>query len=276
MNLAQSLSFRLANHVRTSTLAAGAVGPLVSFSFDDAPASAAAIGAPILEDHGVRGTFYLNGELLGQQGDYLPLLDRAQAARLARMGHEIGCHTFSHSDVRRHSWRSLSAGIDKNAASLAEFSVGGAPRSFAYPFGGISLTAKLRLQSRFDTCRGIYSGLNSGKIDLGHLRAVSLASDTLSLGEVRRWIAHAVAEKGWLIFFTHDVGDHPTVCGVTPDYLNQCVAAAVAAGCRCLPVTDAADRIRTTTRLGYGDGVSARVRRVRYRRDRWAPAVPGP
>ena len=36
--------------------------------------------------------------------------------------------------------------------------------NFCYPFGRASLARKLQLQRRFDTCRGIYEGINAGTV----------------------------------------------------------------------------------------------------------------
>jgi peptidoglycan/xylan/chitin deacetylase (PgdA/CDA1 family) len=241
--LGEKLSYRLARHLPVATWPAKPAGAIVSFTFDDAPASAASAGAPVLEAFGVRGTYYLCGGLLGGQGDLTPLLDRGEARSLARAGHEIGCHTFAHTDVRSIDWPSLEVSLRKNAEALSEIS-GSGLRNFAYPFGGISFGKKLRLQSRFDTCRGIYPGINAGRIDAGMLKAVPLYSSTLDDEGVRRWIAQAVAKSGWLVFFTHDVSERPTPYGVTPDFLHAAVAAAVEAGCACIPVAEAVDRLR--------------------------------
>jgi hypothetical protein len=48
--------------------------PLVSFSFDDAPASAATTGARILESHGARGAYFLSAGLAGQDSPMGPML----------------------------------------------------------------------------------------------------------------------------------------------------------------------------------------------------------
>ena len=37
---------------------------MVSFTFDDVPKSAATVGAPMLEEYGARGTFYVAGGLV--------------------------------------------------------------------------------------------------------------------------------------------------------------------------------------------------------------------
>jgi peptidoglycan/xylan/chitin deacetylase (PgdA/CDA1 family) len=237
------LSHRLARHLPVATWRTNPAGAIVSFTFDDAPASAASEGAPILEGLGIRGTYYLCGGLLGGQGDLTPILDRRQAAALGSAGHEIGCHTYAHTDVRYIDWPSLERSLHKNADTLSEIS-GRILRNFAYPFGGISFGKKLRLQSRFDTCRGIYPGINVGRIDAGMLKAVPLYSSVLDDEGVRRWIAQAVATSGWLVFFTHDVGERPTPYGVTPDLLRAAVAAALEAGCACIPVAEAVDRLR--------------------------------
>jgi peptidoglycan/xylan/chitin deacetylase (PgdA/CDA1 family) len=242
--LGQKLSYRLARHLRTAPWHARDVGPIVSFTFDDAPASAATHGAAILEESGIRGTYYLCGGLLGGVGDLSPILDRAQAKRLAEAGHEIGCHTYAHTDVRCRRWPALRSGLARNAEVLAEITGGAALRSFAYPHGGISFGKKLRLQSSFETCRGIYPGINVRKVDVGLLKAVPLYSGELDLAAALRWIEAAVSTSGWLVFFTHDVSDDPTPFGVTPDLLRSVVRSAIATGCACIPVGDAADRLR--------------------------------
>jgi peptidoglycan/xylan/chitin deacetylase (PgdA/CDA1 family) len=247
-DLRRKMSFRLAKYIGATTLSVRGHRPIVSFTFDDAPVSAALCGAPILEEQGVRGTFYLNGGLLGGAGDIGPILDRSQAASLAQMGHEIGCHTYAHSDVRFRQWDELENGLDENARVLAELTGGTAPRNFAYPFGGVSFGKKLRLASRFDTCRGIYAGINSNRIDTGLLKAVPLYSSELDLESADRWIAATVVKAGWLIFFTHDVSDDPSVFGVRAELLRHCVGAAIAAGCLCLPVDLAVNHLRASAR----------------------------
>ena len=158
--LGQKVSSRLAHSLSNATLRASGFGPIVSFTFDDAPPTAATIGASILEDRGLRGTYYLNGGLLGGNSDIQPLLTASQAQELARRGHEIACHTFTHADVRALDWPSLSADLDRNAERLAEV-CGARPTNFAYPYGRVCLSHKLRLPKRFATCRGVRPGINA-------------------------------------------------------------------------------------------------------------------
>jgi len=90
------LSNRLARHFRAAPHRLQAHAPMVSFTFDDAPDSAAGEGAALLEAHGGLGTFYLAGSLIDQPGDFWRGLSNDAIVRLHRGGHEIGCHTFSH------------------------------------------------------------------------------------------------------------------------------------------------------------------------------------
>ena len=161
----------MARHFHSATLRAHNIDPIVSFTFDDAPISAATRGAPILEDFGVRGSFYLCGGLIGGHSDIQPILSASQARELAQRGHEIGCHTFGHLEVREQTWPALEDDLDRNRQCLSEAQRRRA-RNFAYPYGLISYAMKRRLQAWFATCRSVYPGINEGAIDLGLLKAV--------------------------------------------------------------------------------------------------------
>src|SRR5580692_12335635 len=63
--LAGKLTRFLARNVPTKKLAMRNTRPLVSFTFDDAAASACTTGALLLEQHQVRGTFYISGGKCG-------------------------------------------------------------------------------------------------------------------------------------------------------------------------------------------------------------------
>ena len=54
----------LARWSRSKVLAMRSGRPMVTFTFDDVPASACERGARILEQHGARGTFYVAGARL--------------------------------------------------------------------------------------------------------------------------------------------------------------------------------------------------------------------
>src|SRR5262245_36011251 len=64
--------------------------PLVSVTFDDVPDSAYTNGARILEEFGIRGTFYVAAGTCGYQDEHWQVISREQVAALHNQGHEIG------------------------------------------------------------------------------------------------------------------------------------------------------------------------------------------
>lgn len=237
------LSRLAARAVRTRTLRARLRAPLVSFTFDDIPETAATAGAALLEAHGARGTFYVAGGLAGTEGPSGRLASGEQCAALHRRGHEIGCHTFSHPSVTRCGTAALDEEIARNRAFLSALDPGIAPVSFAYPYNETSLRAKQHLERRFRTCRGGVPGINAGAIDAGFLRSVEIIDGRLSRDEARAWMGRAAAAPGWLVFLTHDVRDRPGPWGCTPAQLDAAIGDAGALGLEVVTVREAVRRI---------------------------------
>jgi peptidoglycan/xylan/chitin deacetylase (PgdA/CDA1 family) len=229
----------LARHARSKTLPIRCDTAVVTFTFDDVPASACSIGAAELERHGARGTFYISGGGCGavSPGGLLATVDELRA--LWGRGHEVGCHTYSHPAVSGVRHDELVADLERNRCFLDGVSRDIAVRNFAYPYGDLSWRTKRYLETRFDSCRSLLRGINAGRGDLGALKSCPLENATVGREEVQAVIAEAVARKGWLIFSSHDVADAPSRFGVTPDLLAFAVAASRDAGCRLATVAQA-------------------------------------
>jgi len=126
---------------------------------------------------------------------------------------------------------------------LDQFCPGVAVRNFCYPFGRTSLPRKLQLLKCFDSCRGIYEGINAGIVDLAMLRVIELYDRTLTQEKLDRVLRETRARNGWLIFYTHDVAEAPTWIGCSPGLLGATVAAAQKAGMACLTIRQALEAI---------------------------------
>ena len=213
--------------------------PIVSFTFDDVPDSAYTNGAAVLDDRGVRGTFYIASGTCGHQDTHWRVIDDHQVRALFDRDHEIGCHTFSHVGVDRLDARTLEDECRRNLDRLRELCPGIQLTNFCYPFGRASLPRKLELQRRFDSCRGIYEGINAGVVDLGMLRVIELYDRTLTQEKLRRVLRETRDRNGWLIFYAHDVAETPSGIGCSPQLLHATVSAAQAAGMPCLPIREA-------------------------------------
>jgi peptidoglycan/xylan/chitin deacetylase (PgdA/CDA1 family) len=217
--------------------------PLVSFTFDDVPESARRNGAAILEQRGLRGTFYIASGTCGTQDEHWRVIGPEGVRELHASGHEIGCHTFSHVNVETLGAADMDAECRNNRAKLRQLCGDIEIENFCFPFGRLSLPRKLQLQQRFDTCRGVYEGINAGTVDLGLLRVIELYDRTL-IAEKLDSVLHETRERnGWLVFYTHDVDDPPSWIGCSPALFARTLEAALAAGLTCLPISDALKEI---------------------------------
>jgi peptidoglycan/xylan/chitin deacetylase (PgdA/CDA1 family) len=239
--ISASLTHRAARAFGAKRLAVAPERPVVSISFDDFPTSAWDIGGRILAHHGVRGSYYLSGNLCGTEFDGNRIIDADRLKEVVSAGHEIGCHTFNHQRLRSISAKHIKNEFEANQAFLNTVLPGEKLTTFAYPYGDVSPFSKQVASSHFAASRGVFTGVNAGRADLGLLSCVSLEPHVLAKRSATEWINEAVRSNGWLVFLAHDVSETPGYFGVTPDFLDDVIRTAIEAGCDILPVRDALD-----------------------------------
>lgn len=230
-SLGKKLTRFLAKHEKASVHTMRNTRPIASFTFDDVPDSAYTEGARVLDEHGVKGTFYVASGTCGAQDTHWRVISEAQVLDLHARGHEIGCHTLNHVNVHTLSPRELAFECDRNAANLERICQRPLELpSFCYPFGDLGIAQKRYLQKRFSTCRSIYEGFNAGTIDLGMLLVIECFDATLTPDKLARVIEEARRLDAWIVFYTHDVTEDPTFMGCSPGVLGRVVAAVKDAG----------------------------------------------
>ena len=110
----------------------------VALTFDDGPSEWTAEVAGALEQHGCRGTFFLLGAAVERHPE--------AAAALARAGHELGNHLWTHSDPARQSHVDLRRELRRTAAVIQE-AAGARPALVRPPYCGapkrVALAASL-------------------------------------------------------------------------------------------------------------------------------------
>jgi peptidoglycan/xylan/chitin deacetylase (PgdA/CDA1 family) len=215
--------------------------PMVSFTFDDIPASAALAGAPVLEAQGARGTFFIATGLAGRDGPMGRYATEAEVRALAQSGHEIACHSFSHLDCGAAGETAIARDAELNRAALAAW---GAPQpvSFAYPYGDVSGAAKRALAGRYALLRALHHGLIEEGSDLNQAPAVGIEGpdgEALAL----KWLQRAARRTAWLILYTHDVACQPSPWGCTPATLGRLVDEASTAGFDIVTVAEGLTRL---------------------------------
>lgn len=243
----RSTAYRLVAGYRPQSVRSRIHRPIASFTFDDSPASSFDVGAALLEEHDVRGTFYLAGGFANTHERGIPHFNLDQLRRALQAGHELGCHTFDHIDLATSPPKALDESCDRNRTFFEAALGAWDPASFAYPFGRVSISVKRRAVRRFGLCRGVDPGVNAGIVDVAQLRANPLDVRYASVTDVERLVEAACARPGWLIFFTHDVSNDPTSEGCTPDRLARALDSVLSAGMTVLPVAEAARTMRTGT-----------------------------
>ena len=187
----------------------------VSLSFDDARPSQVDLGVPVLDKHGIKGTFYLTPSAVPQ---------RLEAWKTAvKAGHEMGNHTKSHfcsgnfSFARGKALEELSLeGMEQDILAANDEThsmLGVRPVTFAYPCGQTFVGRGLGLKSyipvvakHFVVGRGAFSEIYCDPSYSDLARADSLDADEKTFPYLKSWIERAVAEGAWLIWMVHDVG----------------------------------------------------------------------
>lgn len=229
----------LARVLASRSLALPVDRAVASITFDDVPDSAADTGAPILERHGVRGTFYVAAEICGRQERHWRVASREQVRAIHEAGHEIGCHTAHHVNVQSLSERALEGECDQNLAAMHEICGPVSLTSFAYPFGDLGYRQRAVVERRFRSCRTIYEFFNTGHAQPGRIGAIGLFDAKRDRAGIARVIADAHARGGWLVFYTHDVAPTPTFMGTSPAFLSDTLAMLADAGIPVLTMREA-------------------------------------
>ncbi|MHB8284935.1 MAG: polysaccharide deacetylase family protein [Caulobacteraceae bacterium] len=215
--------------------------PMVSFAFDDAPATAVRVGGDILMRRGLRGTYFIAAGLAGQHSHLGRFADADEIRAAARDSHEIGCHTYSHLDCGRADAPAVAADTARNLDALAAWGLP-RPTTFAYPYGDVSAPAKRMVGERFALSRGLHHGVLKTAADLNQAPAVGIEG---SDGEAvaRRWLGVAAAQTAWLILFTHGVEPEPTEFSAGTAGFTRLVDEAISAGFDIVTVAEGARRL---------------------------------
>lgn len=195
----------------------------VSFCFDDCPVTATTAGAKILEESNARGTYYICFDLIGKPSPSGVIVSRADLANISARGHEIGCHTFDHTNCSYATPDAVNDSCETNKRQANE--QGFSLDNFSYPQGGMTVATKRIMRKRFTSARTVMPGINRGRADAHALRAMSLYESSCA-HTIKSTIEDVSKNGGWLMLYTHDVCAEPSRYGVSEqkfrDVVNTC------------------------------------------------------
>lgn len=158
------------------------VGDELVVTFDDGFRNQLDNAAPLLAEHGFSACFFVVSDLLGADHEqarafcrdklHLPLpvepLDWDGASRLLELGHEIGSHTRTHTDLTSLEADAL---LDELTSSREELSKRlGAVRHFSAPYGDRArfseAVADAARSAGYESCASAIRGVNRSALDL--------------------------------------------------------------------------------------------------------------
>jgi peptidoglycan/xylan/chitin deacetylase (PgdA/CDA1 family) len=194
---------------------------MVSLDFDDGWLSAYENAIPILNWAGFKSTQYIFSDALTYpvEDGYV---NADQVINMQTMGHEIGSHSKTHSDLTTLSPTDLISEIAGSKQDLLNIGVTNVS-SFAYPFGQTNNTVKNAIKNAgYTSTRGVEFGLNNKTTDHYQLFAKAVVRNT-TVDTVKSWIDEAVLNKTWLILYFHQIDISNLPYGTSPQNLQQIV-----------------------------------------------------
>jgi hypothetical protein len=214
--------------------------PLISFTFDDVPKSSCTRGRQILEGFGLKASYYLSMSLMDSVYSIGVAFTRIDLENIVTGGHEIGSHTFGHLDAWNTRADLFEASIYENQQMLNEIYPSKVFKTFSYPINTPHPGIKKKAGELHACCRGGGQTYNSKMVDLNLLKSYFVdGRNRGDLDIIKELINESCETKGWLIFSTHDIDEHPSPYGCTPRVFEDLVRYAYGSGSDILPVHEA-------------------------------------
>lgn len=143
----------------------------VMVTFDDGRKEQHDIGAKILEENGLRGTFFIMTVSLGRS----VYMSKNDVKDLSDRGHTIGCHTWDHHMVTKYQGEDFHLQLKKPKMQLEKIT-GKPVTSFAYPYGLWNKTAADSLQKMGYKTAFIFYGKQDQSLPLYTIERINIPS----------------------------------------------------------------------------------------------------
>ncbi len=158
----------------------------------------------ILDDYGVKGTFFLNTGILSQSSFLQNVFQSA-----SQNGHEIGSHTVSHPDLVTLSDAQLDFELD-TAQQYLETLTGKPVVSLAYPFGSDDARVRQAVGQRHLAARDVYPdaihpATGQNMLRLGEALGPFNWTDAEFIQERLAFATEAETTGGWAIEMYHNL-----------------------------------------------------------------------
>jgi peptidoglycan/xylan/chitin deacetylase (PgdA/CDA1 family) len=188
--------------------------PVVSIDFDDGWASQNTNALPLINQLGIKSTFYINYGNLGSSG----YMSTAQVKSLSTtFGEEIGSHALYHDDLVTLPSSTAQNEISVNNTDLQKLT-GQTVYDFATPYGSYNTSILDYVMQYHQTHRDTSGQLNyKYNFNPRIIHSVVITKET-TLSQIDNLLAQAKANGAWLIFTYHQIqtgGDDYTITKAT-------------------------------------------------------------
>lgn len=164
----------------------------VSLTYDDGMLEHYTLVAPELEKRGLRGTFWINGNIVGSaETPNGPRLTWDNIKEMHERGHEMTSHTWSHPNCRKVGFEAFMADVARNDSAFMEH-LGYKPMTLAYPFNAMTAAVVKAVEE---------GRIGSRTFQTGH----GQQNNKQDIGKMTQWL-NALIEKGeWGVTMTHGI-----------------------------------------------------------------------
>lgn len=167
----------------------------LSYTFDDGLRDHYTLAAPMLEEFGFLGTFFIIGKVVAETDELAAAkkpgahgaVSWAQIKDLAARGHEIGNHSWSHRQLVKCTPEELTEEIERNRTVLTE-KLGVAPLTFCYPGNGSNEAVRAAVMKDHIAARE---------------RHFEIGQVTQTTADINTWADANIAKGGWGIAMIH-------------------------------------------------------------------------
>ncbi len=196
--------------------------PRVSIVFDDGWVSAAEQAAPIMEEFGFVGTWFIIADFVDKPGFSADHVTSGLQEELGEKGHEVGSHSGDHPDLATLSPEMVEEQLVKSQEKLE--SLGFDVVGLTPPGGALKGTDLPLVQKHYAYMRTVVGGLNEEPFDKYQLKCVTV-TNTTSLSEIRMWLEEAGLQDSWLVLVYHRMSANAiSDMYVTPDQFRSAMA----------------------------------------------------
>lgn len=209
---------------------------IVSFDFDDGWREPYKLATRILGEAGFKATFYIYSDAVGAWKDGYVFWD--DVLEMQRLGHEIGAHTLTHSDLTTLTTADMEREINLSRNYLLKNGIHSV-NSFAYPYGAYNpAIQKLVREAGFTIARSADLGINEkGTTDQYGLQVIGMLANT-NIDEVLAIIKKTKIEKGWVILLFHHINESGSDYSVTPEFFTRIVDYVKSEGIKVVKATE--------------------------------------